>query len=242
VTDAERADDPSESSAASAPEPLKLGRPMTLGDRIVYRSTRVLIRLVSRVVFRVEVSGLENFPVSGACVVAPVHRSNLDTPILAWITGRRLRFMGKDTLWKPAFGNWFLTALGGFPVSRGTADREALRACQAIIEREEPLVMFPEGTRRFGETISDLFDGPAFISARTGAPIVPVAVGGSERVMPKGAKFPRPKKVVLIVGKPIVPPVSTGRVPRRVVRELTEELQVALQELFDEAQHRAGVR
>ena len=179
---------------------------------------------------------------SGACVVAPVHRSNLDTPILAWITRRRLRFMGKDTLWKPRFGNWFLTALGGFPVARGTADREALRACQAIIEREEPLVMFPEGTRRFGESISDLFDGPAFIAARTGVPIVPVAVGGSERVMPKGARFPRPKKVVLIVGKPIVPPVSSGRVPRRVVRELTDELQVELQKLFDEAQGQAGVR
>ena len=60
--------------------------------------------------------------------------------------------------------------------------------------------------------------------------------------MPKGARFPRPKKVVLIVGKPIVPPVSSGRVPRRVVRELTEELQVELQRLFDEAQGQAGVR
>ena len=242
MTDTPNADESVRGSAVAETDALSLGRPMTFGDRIVYRSTRLMILFVSRVMFRVEVSGLENFPASGACVVAPVHRSNLDTPILAWITRRRLRFMGKDTLWKPRFGNWYLTALGGFPVARGTADREALRACQAIIEREEPLVMFPEGTRRFGESITDLFDGPAFIAARTGVPIVPVAVGGSERVMPKGARFPRPKKVVLIVGKPIVPPVSSGRVPRRVVRELTEELQVELQRLFDEAQGQAGVR
>lgn len=221
---------------------LKLGRPMTTSDRIVYRWTRRLIILVSKLWFRVEIVDKENLPASGPCVVAPVHRSNLDTPILAWVTTRRLRFMGKDTLWKSRFGNFYLTALGGFPVARGTADREALRACQAIIERGEPLVMFPEGTRRTGETIADLFDGPAFIAARTGVPIVPIGVGGSERVMPKGAKFPRPKKVVLVVGPPIQPPASTGRVPRRVVRELTETLQERLQGLFDDAQHRAGVR
>lgn len=221
---------------------LRIGRPMTRGDRIVYRCTRRLIIVVSKLFFRVEIVGKEHLPATGACVVTPVHRSNLDTPILAWITTRRLRFMGKDSLWKSRFGNWFLTALGGFPVARGTADREALRACQAIIERGEPLVMFPEGTRRSGETIDELFDGPAFVAARTGVPLVPVGVGGSERVMPKGAKFLRPAKVVLVIGPPIHPPASTGRVPRRVVRELTEELQTTLQGLFDDAQHRAGVR
>lgn len=233
-------DEQIDDQAAGAP---RIGRPMTRGDRLVYRCTRRLIIVVSKVLFRVEILGKEHLPTSGACVVAPVHRSNLDTPILAWITTRRLRFMGKDSLWKTKFGNWFLTALGGFPVARGTADREALRACQAIIERGEPLVMFPEGTRRSGETIGELFDGPAFVAARTGVPIVPIGVGGSERVMPKGSKLLRPKKVVLVIGPPIQPPVSsTGRVPRRVVRELTEELHGTLQALFDDAQHRAGVR
>lgn len=221
---------------------LRLGRPMTRGQRVVYWFTRYVIVAVSKVLFRVEVVGRENLPKSGACVVAPVHRSNLDTPILACVTRRRMRFMGKDSLWSTRFGNWYLTALGGFPVARGTADREALRACHAIIDRGEPLVMFPEGTRRFGETIGDLFDGPAFVAARAGVPIIPIGVGGSERVMPKGAKLIRPSKIVLIVGAPIVPPPSTGRVPRRVIRELTGSLQHELQVLFDEAQHRAGVR
>ena len=229
-------------SEVTSDEELRLGRPMTRGDRLTYFVTRWVIMAVSKVLFRVEVRGTENLPRSGACIVAPVHRSNLDTPILAWITPRRLRFMGKDSLWSTKVGQWYLTALGGFPVARGTADREALRACQAIIDRGEPLVMFPEGTRHFGEEIKPLFDGPAFVAARTGAPIIPVGIGGSERVMPKGAKFVRPKKVVLIVGEPIRPPVSEGRVPRRVVRELTEQLQGDLQRLFDEAQHRAGVR
>lgn len=229
------------SSEAPRGEP-QIGRPMTRGDRVVYACTRAMILGLSKLIFRVEVEGLEHFPKTGACVVAPVHRSNLDTPILAWVTRRRLRFMGKDSLWKSRFGNWYLTALGGFPVERGTADREALRACQAIIERGEPLVMFPEGTRRDGESITELFDGPAFIAARAGVPIIPIGVGGSERVMPKGARMIRPKKIVLVIGSPIVPPESGGRVPRRVIHELTERLETDLQALFDRAQHRAGVR
>jgi 1-acyl-sn-glycerol-3-phosphate acyltransferase len=140
--------------------------------------------------------------------------------------------MGKDTLWKSKLG-WYLSALGGFPVVRGTADREALRACQAILDRGEPLVMFPEGTRHSGEAVAELFDGPAFLAARTGAPIIPIGIGGTEGIMPKGSKFIRPRKVTVVVGEPIVPPPPEGRVPRRVVRELTDRLHKDLQAAFD---------
>jgi 1-acyl-sn-glycerol-3-phosphate acyltransferase len=217
-----------------------LGRDMTWLDRAVYATTRWLILVLGTVLFRVKVVGKENLPARGACIVAPVHRSNLDTPILAFIGPRRLRFMGKDTLWKTKLAG-YLTALGGFPVVRGTADREALRACEAILDRDEPLVMFPEGTRRSGLKLAELFDGPAFLSARTGAPIIPVGIGGSEGVMPKGSKLIRPKKVSIVVGTPIVPPVTEGRVPRRVVRELTEVLGQELQKVYDDALARAGV-
>jgi 1-acyl-sn-glycerol-3-phosphate acyltransferase len=115
-----------------------------------------------------------------------------------------------------------------------------LRACEAVLDRGEPLVMFPEGTRRFGPVVEDLFDGPAFLAARTGAPIVPIGIGGSEGVMPKGSKLIRPKKVVIVIGPPITPPQPEGRVPRRVVRELTEQLQKELQRVFDVAREKAG--
>jgi 1-acyl-sn-glycerol-3-phosphate acyltransferase len=219
-----------------------LGRDMTLVDRIVYTVCRTLIVWVGTVLFRVRVEGREHFPRRGACVVAPVHRSNLDTPILGFVTRRRLRFMGKDSLWRRKPSAWLLSALGGFPVVRGTADRDALRACQAVLERGEPLVMFPEGTRQSGPTVHELFDGPAFVAARTGAPIVPIGIGGSERVMPKGSKLIRPKKIVIIIGEPIVPPPSEGRVPRRVVGELSDRLHATLQQLFDEADTKAGAR
>ena len=220
----------------------RLGGNMTFVDRIVYTTCRTLVVWIGAFAFRVRVEGRENVPRSGGCVIAPVHRSNLDTPILGYITRRRMRYMGKDSLWKKKAMAWFVSALGGFPVERGTADREALRACQAILERGEPLVMFPEGTRKSGPIVREIFDGPAFVAARAGVPIIPVGIGGSERVMPKGSKMIRPRKIVLIVGKPITPPPVDGRVPRRVVSELTGQLHVALQQLFDEADVKAGAR
>lgn len=211
-------------------------------SRAFYQLARGVCVGFCRVWFRMTVEGLEHVPRAGPFVLAPVHRSNMDTPIVCVVTRRRLRYMGKDSLWKTRPMAWFVSALGGFPVVRGTADRDALRACQAVLERGEPLVMFPEGTRQSGPVLQHLFDGPAFVAARAGVPIVPVGIGGSERVMPRGSKFIRPKKIVLIVGAPIYPPQVEGRVPRRVVGELTEQLHASLQQLFDEADIKAGAR
>jgi len=150
--------------------------------------------------------------------------------------------MGKESLWSSRALGWLLTALGGFPVKRGTADREALKAGLACVERGEPLVMFPEGTRQVGPDVAEMFDGPAYVACRTGTPIVPVGLGGTEAAMPKGAKFIRPVKMVMVIGEPIVPPPlkESGRVSRSGVRDLTARLGGEIQVLFDEAQALAG--
>ncbi|MHB1911323.1 MAG: lysophospholipid acyltransferase family protein, partial [Acidimicrobiales bacterium] len=153
----------------------------------------------------------------------------------------RLRFMGKDSLWKNPVTAFVFSALGGFPVHRGSADREALRRCMEVIEEGEPLVLFPEGTRQSGPVVETLFEGAAYVASRTGVPIVPVGIGGSERAMPKGAKLIHPVKVHVIIGRPIHPPMG-DRVPRRAVHDMTEALHRELQVLFDAAQAKAGSR
>jgi 1-acyl-sn-glycerol-3-phosphate acyltransferase len=127
-------------------------------------------------------------------------------------------------------------------VHRGTADREALRTTIAFIDGGEPLVMFPEGTRQSGPVVQPLFDGPAYVATKTGVPIVPVGIGGSEKAMPKGAKFIHRTKLVLIVGEPLEPPVGKqgGGTSRRLVKQLTEQLHGEIQKLFDDAEARAG--
>ena len=164
--------------------------------------------------------------------------------MLSAITTRRLRYMGKESLWKSRPLGWLLTALGGFPVQRGTADREALKAGLACVERGEPLVMFPEGTRQVGPDVAEMFDGPAYVACRTGVPIVPIGMGNTESAMPKGSKFIRPVKMTIVIGEPIQPPPlkESGRVSRAGVRDLTARLGEEIQGLFDEAQALAGTR
>src|SRR5215210_6178158 len=96
-----------------------------VASRAAYQFMRGLCVLVCRGWNRMSIDGRENVPSDGGFVLAPVHRSFLDTPISACVTRRRLRFMGKDSMWKYRSAGWILSALGGFPVTRGTADRQA---------------------------------------------------------------------------------------------------------------------
>lgn len=199
------------------------------------------VGLVAGLWNRISVEGAEHVPAEGPFILAPVHRSNMDTPYAASTTRRRLRFMGKDTLWKAKLPGWILSALGGFPVTRGTVDREALQRCIDVLASGEPLVVFPEGERKSGPVVQPLFEGAAYLAAKTGVPIVPVGIGGSERAMPKGARLIRPSKVVVVVGEPLRVQAEPGvRVPRPAIRDLTNQLHEELQRLFDTAQIKAG--
>jgi 1-acyl-sn-glycerol-3-phosphate acyltransferase len=106
-----------------------------------------------------------------------------------------------------------------------------------VLRAGEPLVLFPEGTRQDGPVVGELLEGASFLAARTGAPIVPVGIAGTDRAMPKGAKFPRPAKVRLVIGPPIDAPKSDGttRVPRSQVAATTAALRVGLQAAYDQA-------
>lgn len=211
---------------------------------ILYRIVRAFLMVVSKLLWRLSFEGLENVPTEGAYVLAPVHRSFIDFALVSGVTKRRMRYMGKDSLWRNPLLGRFISTLGAYPVSRGSADREAMRATEAILRGGEPVVMFPEGTRRRGPTVGELFEGPAFMAARVGVPVIPVGIGGSEQALPKGKKLPRPVKIHIVVGPPIhPPPVPEGKrhPARRAYHEVTLALQVEVQRLFDQAQRRAGI-
>jgi 1-acyl-sn-glycerol-3-phosphate acyltransferase len=231
-------------SGLHIPEGHEKGEVMSRTQNVLYGIVRGFLAGVTRLWFRVEIRDRHLIPAEGPFILSPSHRSNLDTPLIGVVTTRRLRYMGKESLWKSRFGGWFFTTLGGFPVQRGSADREAMKAAMTVLRRGEPLVMFPEGTRRRGPVIQaeHMHDGPAYVACRTGAPIVPVGMAGTEGAMPKGSKFIRPVKVVMVVRPPIHPPTTAegARVPRRVVRELSTQLRDEIQLAFDEARALAG--
>ena len=213
----------------------------SLPSRIVYSVFRNVVCWFTQAFTRMSIEGREHLPATGAYVLAPVHRSYIDTPITACVTRRRIRFMGKAEMWKYPMLGWLFSALGAFPVNRGTADREALVRCITVLGHGEPLVLFPEGERKDGPLVQPLFDGAAYVAARAGVPIVPIGIGGSARVMPRHAKMLHPKKVHVVIGEPIVAEVgASGRSSRKAVTAVTEQLAAELQRLFDVAQARVG--
>ncbi|MEE9415697.1 MAG: lysophospholipid acyltransferase family protein [Acidimicrobiales bacterium] len=221
------------------------GSEMSRLQRTAYMTLWYPFVILAKLYFRFEVHGSHNLPPSGAFILSPVHRSYLDTPVLTLINRRVFRFMGKESLWSNSVGAWFLSMMGGFPVQRGTADRSAINAAQTILERGEPLVMFPEGTRREGPLIlaENMNDGPSFVAGRMQVPIVPIGIGGSDKIMPKGKKFVYPRKLVFVIGEPLAPPEQIrGRVPRRLVREHATVLREKIQGCYDQAQTRASIR
>jgi len=207
-------------------------------QRVLYRVVRFVVGGICQGLWRVRIRGLEHIPASGPFILSPVHRSNVDTPLVSLMGERLVRFMGKDTMWKFPISDWFFTSMGGFPVHRGTPDREALRSCERLLADGQALVIFPEGTRRSGPTVEEIFEGPSYLAAKLQVPIIPVGIGGSEGAMPKGTKGIRLVKISIVIGEAIAPPAPTesGRVGRRGVRALTDQLRARLQALFDEAQ------
>jgi 1-acyl-sn-glycerol-3-phosphate acyltransferase len=208
---------------------------------ILYRVVRVIVRAVNGFYWRVSVTGAA-VPDDGPVILAPVHRSFIDFFVVSDATRRKVFYMAKDDLWRTPWLGRLIESLGGFPVNRDGADRLALDRAQAVLERGDVLILFPEGTRRSGPAVEELHEGAAFLAARTGARVVPIGVGGSDRAHPKGSRLVRPVKVHLSVGEPMSPPPRSarGRVPRHQVQAFTQRLAVELQRRYDEARAQAG--
>lgn len=204
---------------------------------IPYRVAKSILMGVLRAWFRPVVRGRANIPATGAAILAPVHRSYVDFAFPGLLTDRKLFYMAKEELWK---WDWFgrvLEGLGAFPVHRSGADRESVRRAEEVLRAGQLLVMFPEGARRSGDTVGELLEGVAFLSARTGAPIVPVGISGSERAMPKGSVFPRPYRVTVTIGAPLAPPEPEPgrRLARSQIHRLSASLRTSLQAAYDDA-------
>jgi cytidylate kinase len=203
--------------------------------RSLYRALWVIAMVVNRGYFRARYHGREKVPATGGFLLAPVHRSNLDFLIVGSVTRRRMRYVGKETIWKPRWFRPIANTLGGIKVERGTPDRASMRRCLEVLQAGEPLVLFPEGTRRSGPVVTDLFEGTVYLALKAGVPIVPVGIGGSAGAMPKGSRFPKRVRIEVVIGDPITIRSGERATSRRVQREVTARLQAEIQRCFDEA-------
>jgi 1-acyl-sn-glycerol-3-phosphate acyltransferase len=201
--------------------------------RIAYGLTRRIVRSLLVPWLRVQHRGIEKLGTPGPVIVAPVHRSNLDGPLVASLTPRRIRALGKHSLFRNPVAAWVMAALGTIPVHRGEADREAMRVARDIVGGGELMIVFPEGTRQSGRTVDGMFDGVAYLASKTGAHIIPVGLAGTEQAMGSGSRGIRRVRCAVVVGDPI--PAPEGRLSRPALTAFSERVRADLQQAFDEA-------
>jgi 1-acyl-sn-glycerol-3-phosphate acyltransferase len=186
-------------------------------------------RIFSRAVTRVGVAGdLALIPSEGPVIIACNHASNLDPVVLgSWLVpavDRRIHWLGKKELFAWPIVGWLARNGGVHPVDRDAADVEAFRLAKRILDEGHVLTVFPEGTRSPDGRLQEARDGVAMLAMRTDATIVPIGIGGSDRVWPKGRLLPRPGgRVTMRIGTPfrLVDELPAGSDRRTAKRQAT---------------------
>ena len=184
-----------------------------------------------RGLFRGSTLGLEHVPKDGPLVVASNHGSHLDPPLLGHALGRPVAFMAKAELFAIPLLGAVIRACGAYPVRRGASDREAIRTATAKLEEGWATGVFLDGTRQPNGRVNNPLPGAALLAARSGAPLLPVAIVNSHRALGSGRIWPRLVPLQLRVGAPIPAPASRRRPDLDATTALLQERINALLEL-----------
>lgn len=189
-----------------------------------------------RLLVRFRVHGLRNIPKRGGAVVVGNHVHNADPVLMYSATNRPIFFMTKDDVWRVPGVRWIAQQSGAFPVRRGKMDRAAIRTASALLEEGLLVGMYPEGTRSVSGGLSKPFPGASLIATLSHAPVIPVAIMGSEDLPFNGAKQ-QPRKrlypqVTVVFGPPfrLEPRKDDGT--RYTMNELTDAMMTEIARLL----------
>lgn len=185
-------------------------------DTWLYRLAYSFVPPIWKFIFRMEITGADNIPRSGPVVLASNHRSNLDPFFLGVSCPRQIHFMAKAELWKVGLLGRVIDAMGAFPITRGEADRQAVRKALEVLGEGALLGMFPEGHRQRHGGFGEINPGVTLFSLRDGVVTIPVVLDGTERVVM--GRFLRLPKVRVTFGPPLeIPGADIPRSQRAVV-------------------------
>lgn len=198
--------------------------------RALYSGLHVVLWVILGLVFRLRSSGASHLPRQGPVVLAANHCHNLDPVFLGVAARRPVSFMAKAELFDVPVLSCLIRTLYAFPVHRESTDRAALRRAAEVLRSGRVVGIFPEGTRRSGRALGPAHPGAAMVAMDCGAPIVPAAIIGTDRLVVRRAGIPLPGKVTVRFGCPIEPIAEAP--DRRAERErLMDETMRAIAEL-----------
>ncbi len=168
---------------------------------LVYLIVRGIFQPFFHLYFRMQRIGREYIPRTGPVIVAANHRSFLDPFVIGTMARRPMYYVAKKELFNRRWQAWILSLLGAFPLDRGASDEESIETARAILARGGVVLIFPEGTRIRPGSLGHPHRGVGRLALQTGAPVVPVAVIGTEDIR-RGWRI-RPRKVRIRAGRPL---------------------------------------
>jgi 1-acyl-sn-glycerol-3-phosphate acyltransferase len=181
-----------------------------------------------------EVHGIENVP-NGPLLVSPNHRSLLDPWLMLAATPRLHRYLAARELHAIPLLGRYMAVMGSSPITRGSSDPEALARVEKWLKVGDSVVVFAEGRISPDDDFLPFQPGVVVMALRTQTPILPVAIIGSNRVLPYRARRLRRHKIVVRFGVPIVPPpLRRGSSIKALVAELMEQLRLEMKRLYSE--------
>jgi len=215
-------------TSAEAPDPTApTGTPADVKRMgVMYVLGRRVVAPLARMLYRPRVEGKENVPLTGKVVFASNHLSFIDSIAIPVAAPRPVHFLAKASYFEgTGVGGWFsrsfFTAIGAVPVQRGAgqAALDALDQQRQLLDEGNAVALYPEGTRSLDGRLYKRRTGVAFLALQTGAPVVPVGLVGTDKVMPVGAKFPSLRERVTVKFGPPLDlshhgPATSGRARR----------------------------
>lgn len=161
---------------------------------MIYSFCRGALRLIYKLLFRLEAHGLEHIPAEGGVLLCSNHLSNLDPPTIGILLQRKVHFMAKKELFDIFGLGWLIKQLGAFPVKRGGVSKESIKTALTLLREGHVMGIFPEGTRNKGEDASIGKRGAATFALRSDAAVIPVAIIGNYKLF---------RKMKVIYGPPV---------------------------------------
>jgi glycerol-3-phosphate dehydrogenase (NAD(P)+) len=178
----------------------------------LFWAARALLGVAVQFYFSLERTGRRNIPKKGPVILAANHRSFLDPFVVGFCMRRPVYFVAKKELFEKRWQGWLLNRLGAFPIRRGESDEYSMATARGVLERGGALVMFPEGTRIREGSLGRPKRGVGRLALETGAPVVPIAILGSDRAR-RGWKI-LPVWVRIRCGRPLTFPRVENPSPR----------------------------